>query len=102
MTGGVLAFQSAIYNLQSAISLPLRGHAGLFEELFALLLKQIGEVGQRLSLGEGLRQTGQEAREGVERGVGVEADRLQAGVAAAPLGLLPERLRAAGQPEVVL
>src|SRR5579871_1654802 len=54
---------------QAARSFPalpsLHGHADLLEQLLALFLKQLGQVGQRLARGECLRDTGEPARKGI-------------------------------------
>src|SRR5207237_551171 len=58
-------------NEPGTAGLPLNGHADLFQELFALLLEQVREVGQRLPFGERLGQRRYQAGEGIQGGEAV-------------------------------
>src|SRR5262245_24694603 len=95
-------YPSSVPTPRTADTLTLHGHADLLEQFLALLLKQVDEIGQRLTLGDRLRQPREQSRKGVQRREAVERHWLQPWVPAASLRLLPECLRPAAQTEVIL
>ena len=66
-------------------------HAELLEEFFAMLLQEVGQVGEGLAFGLGLGDGTQPAREAVENRQPFGGQRFEPGVTAAPLAGLPER-----------
>src|SRR5438132_3276308 len=81
----------------------LDGHADLLQQFLALVLKQVGQVRQprRAGGGESFGDGRGPAGEGIQHREVAQAHGLEAGVAAAALGLLPQGLALAGQGQVV-
>src|SRR5262245_1312948 len=77
-------------------------HADALQDLFALFLEEIGEVGQSLPRWKRFAQRGEPAWEAIERGKAVERHGLQANMAAALVGVLPKGLALACQRDVIV
>src|SRR5262245_35321210 len=77
-------------------------HADLLEQLLAAVLNEVGQIGQRLPGRQAFAEAGQPAGETVKDAESLGAERLEAGVPAAALRLLPECLALAAQSQIVL